>query len=470
MPDDPKAKDRPPTTKLGRLARLAALAPRSIPLAMETARRALGSSDRTADEELESRRRITEEVKKTGKAMLKTLGEMKGLPLKFGQMASYIDGLAPPGYEEKFQAELKKLLDKAPPLSAKAAIQVVTSELGAPPEEIYAEWERQPFAAASIGQVHRALTKGGARVAVKVQYPGIDKAIDNDLKTFGMLESMMSPITRKLNAKQTIDELSRVFRDELDYTREARMADVFRRIHADDDRVVIPEVEHSLTTRRVLTTELVHGQSYAEFCATATQDEKNRAGETIWSFTFRALLRYGVLYADPHPGNYRFLPGGRVAFLDFGCVKVMPPELVGGMKRYMRAAMDADWHELDRALVEVLGYDPHDETWDLYRSYTIELLMPITTNDLWCCSKDKARETVAYLARGIRGIAFKDGETLPNLPKVPKMPQDFTFVNRLQWGLASVLAGLETEARFRPIVEPWVRAPDVLPPPGWEGE
>lgn len=470
MAADPKPKDRPPTSKLGRLARLAALAPRSIPLAVETARRALGSSKRTEADELESRRRMGEEVKKTGRAMLKTLGEMKGLPLKFGQMASYIDGLAPPGYEEKFQAELKKLLDRAPPLSAKAAVDVVTSELGMHPEDVYTEWEREPFAAASIGQVHRALTKGGDRVAVKVQYPGIDKAIENDLKTFGMLESMMSPITRKLHAKQTLDEIRRVFMDELDYTREARMADVFRRIHEDDPDVVIPEVHHGLTTRRVLTTELVYGQSYAEFCATATQDDKNRAGETIWRFTFRSLLRYGMLYADPHPGNYRFLGGGRVAFLDFGCVKVMPPELVEGMKRYMRAAMDADWPELDRALVEVLGYDPHDETWDLYRSYTLELLMPISTNEVWFCSKDKARETVAFLARGIRGLVFKGDDAMPNLPMVPKMPQDFTFVNRLQWGLASVLAGLETQARFRPIVEPWVRAPDVLEPPGWGGE
>jgi predicted unusual protein kinase regulating ubiquinone biosynthesis (AarF/ABC1/UbiB family) len=470
MADDPRAKDKPPTTKLGRLARLAGLAPRSLALAVETGRRALGAASRTEDEELESRRRMGEEVKKTGHAMLKTLGEMKGLPLKFGQMASYIDGLAPPGYEEKFQAELKKLLDKAPPLSPKAAIDVVTSELGAHPEAIYAEWEHEPFAAASIGQVHRAVTKGGDRVAVKVQYPGIDKAIENDLKTFGMLESMMSPITRKLHARQTIDELSRVFMDELDYTREARMADVFRRIHEDDPRVVIPEVHHAVTTRRVLTTELVGGQGYAEFCATATQEEKNVAGETIWSFTFRSLLRHGMLYADPHPGNYRFLEGGRVAFLDFGCVKVMPPELVAGIKRYMRAAMDADWEELDRALVEVLGYDPHDESWDLYRSYTLELLMPISTHEVWHCSKEKARETVAYLARGIRGLAFKDGDSVPNLPKVPKMPQDYTFVNRLQWGLASVLAGLETQARFRPIVEAWVRAPDVLPPPGWDEE
>src|SRR6185312_5667208 len=111
--------------------------------------------------EVESRRRMGAEVKKTAEAMLKTLGEMKGLPLKFGQMASYIDGLAPPGYEERFQRALKKLLDKAPPLSPEAAVQQVTTELGAPPTEIFEHWEHEPFAAASIGQVHRARTKDG---------------------------------------------------------------------------------------------------------------------------------------------------------------------------------------------------------------------------------------------------------------------------------------------------------------------
>src|SRR6185437_6974672 len=368
--DEPK--HRPPTSRLGRLARLAALAPRAVPFAIEGAKRALGNT-RTEDEQRAVRERMLAEAKKTAEAMLRTLGEMKGLPLKFGQMASYIDGLAPPGYEERFQQALKKLLDKAPPLSAEAAVEQVTAELGAPPEEVFAVWEREPFAAASIGQVHRARTKDGHDVAVKVQYPGIDKAIENDLKSVGLLEQMVSPISRKLNARQTLDELRLVFMNELDYAREAEMADVFRRINRDDPRVYIPRVHHSLTTRRVLTLELVGGQGYAEFLETASQEEKNRAGITIWTFTFRSMLRYGMLYADPHPGNYRFLPDGRVAFLDFGCVKELPAELVAGMKRYMGAAIDGDWAEFDRALVEVLGYDPDDETWDLYRSYTMEL-------------------------------------------------------------------------------------------------
>jgi predicted unusual protein kinase regulating ubiquinone biosynthesis (AarF/ABC1/UbiB family) len=397
--------------------------------------------------------------------MLKTLGEMKGLPLKLGQMASYIDGLAPPGHEERFQEALKKLLDKAPPLSPEASTQVVTAELGAPPEEVFAEWERQPFAAASIGQVHRAVTKGGQQVAVKVQYPGIDKAIENDLKSISLLESMMSPVARKMNSKQTIDEIRTVFLSELDYGKEAENAELFRRMSAEDPEIHVPRVHHALTTRRVLTCDFVGGRGYAEFAAEADQEAKNRAGLCIWRFTFRSMLKYGMLYADPHPGNYRFLDDGRVAFLDFGCVKVLPPDLVAGIKRYMRAAMDADWPEFDRACVEVLGYDPDDESWDVYRSYTMELMMPICTHGTWYSSPEKAKETVAYLMRGIRGLALKEGDTLPSLPHVPKMPQDFTFVNRLQWGLASVLAGLRTEAAFRAPIEPWVRGPVHPIPP-----
>jgi predicted unusual protein kinase regulating ubiquinone biosynthesis (AarF/ABC1/UbiB family) len=457
MADD-KPKDKPPTSRIGRLARLAGLAPRGIPLALEGARRVLGGA-RSEEDDRKTRERVGVEMKKTAEAMLKTLGEMKGLPLKLGQMASYIDGLAPPGYEVEFQTALKKLLDKAPPLSPEASAQVVEAELGAPPEQVFAEWEAPPFAAASIGQVHRARTKGGDQVAVKVQYPGIDKAIENDLKSISLLESMMSPVARKLNSKQTIDEIRTVFMSELDYGREAESAQLFARMNAEDPDVYVPRVHHSLTTRRVLTLEYVGGRGYADFAANASQEERNRAGLTIWRFTFRSMLKYGMLYADPHPGNYRFLDDGRVAFLDFGCVKALPHELVAGIKRYMVAAMDANWPEFDRACVEVLGYDPHDESWDLYRSYTMELMMPICTPGIWHASPEKAKETVAFLARGIKGLAIKEGDTLPSMPHVPKMPQDFTFVNRLQWGLASVLAGLRTQAAFRPVIEPWVRGP-----------
>jgi predicted unusual protein kinase regulating ubiquinone biosynthesis (AarF/ABC1/UbiB family) len=453
-----EATKAPPTSRLGRLFRLGALAPKALPFALEGAKRAMGRKP-TPEEDLASRQKMVVEAKKVAEAMLKTLGEMKGLPLKLGQMASYIDGIAPPGYEEKFQKALKKLQQKAPPLDPEAAERVVRAEFGVPPEQLFAEWEREPFAAASIGQVHRALTRGGDRVAVKVQYPGIDKAIENDLKSLTLLEQFASPLGRRYHTKEGLDEIRAVFLAELDYGREAEMTDLFRRMNADLPGVVIPRVYHSLSSRRVLTTEYLDGQTYHPFCAEASQEERNAAGITVWSFMFRSLYRYGMLYADPHPGNYRFLGQGRVGFLDFGCIKPLPPHLVAGMKRYVTAAMDADWPAFDRACVEVLGYNPEDRAeWELYRSYTLELLKPLTLHE-YRCSREAAREAVAYLVRGLRDLAWHEGDdsSLPNMPRPIHMPPDFTFVNRLQWGLASVMGGLGSEARFRELTEPWVR-------------
>jgi hypothetical protein len=172
---------------------------------------------------------------------------------------------------------------------------------------------------------------------------------------------------------------------------------------------------------------------------------------------FRALFAHGVLYADPHPGNYRFLGGGRVAFLDYGCVKKLAPDLVQGIKRYVGAAQNEDWPEFERACVEVLGYDPHDaEGWPLYTEYTKLILRPLTTHGPFRFTKSFAREAVAYLARNGKKLVYKPGESLPTLPKPIAMPTDFTFVNRLQWGLSSVLAGLEAEADYRAITAPWM--------------
>jgi predicted unusual protein kinase regulating ubiquinone biosynthesis (AarF/ABC1/UbiB family) len=303
MAEEPK--DKPPTSKLGRLARLASLAPRTLPFALEGAKKFLGGK-RSAEEEEQVRIRMNDEVKKTAEAMLKTLGEMKGLPLKIGQMASYIDGIVPPGYEERFQATLKKLQDKAPPLSPEAAEHMIQSELGAAPDEVFGSFEREPFAAASIGQVHRAQTKGGDKVAVKVQYPGIDKAIENDLKSVSLLETMIAPIAKKLHTRQTLDELKTVFMSELDYGREAEMADVFRAINGDDPEVVIPRVHHSLSSRRVLTPNSWMGRAIAIFAPRpARKIETARA------------RRFGVLCSDRCCATECFMPIPIPATIDF---------------------------------------------------------------------------------------------------------------------------------------------------------
>ena len=445
-----------PSSRWGRLVRLSALAPRALPVALEGARRAVGGK-RTQEQEQAARERTYQDAKKAGRALLKTLGEMKGLPMKLGQMFSYIDGLAPPGYEDKVKRLLKQLQEKAPPLSPEAAERTIEKEFGVPPSRLFSHFERQPFAAASIGQVHRATTQAGDRVAVKVQYPGIDKAVENDLKSLAMLEVVVAPLSRQYQSKETLAEITQVFLNELDYGLEAENTDLFRRLSADLPDVVIPHVYHSLSTRRVLTNELMGGIGYEEFRQTANQEQRNRAGKTIWTFMMRSLLKHGVLYADPHPGNYRFLDDGRVAFLDFGCVKRLPAEMVDGLKGYMAAVMDANWAEFDRLCAEFMGMDPSDKkSWDLYRSYTLELLIPIATNAAFECTPESAREAVQYLVRGHRKL-IKEAEGGPRLPAPMRMPFDLTFVNRLQWGLASIMGGLGTRARFRELTEPWVR-------------
>jgi predicted unusual protein kinase regulating ubiquinone biosynthesis (AarF/ABC1/UbiB family) len=451
---------------LGRLARLGALGPRALPLAAEAIRRAVGTR-RTEEEEAEARVRVMKSAKKTAEAMLKTLGEMKGLPLKLGQMASYIDGLAPPGYEDKFQRVLARLQQKAPPLSPEAAVKVVREDLGGHPRELFAEWEDQPFAAASIGQVHRAVTRSGDRVAVKVQYPGIDRAIENDLKSLSMLEALVAPIGRRYQSKETLEEIKRVFLAEVDYGLEAEAVDAFRRVHEGDRDVVIPRVFHSLSSKRVLTLELIGGVDYATFCERAPQADRNAAGETLARFMFRPLWRHGLLYADPHPGNYRFLGGGRVAFLDFGCHKQLGTPLVEGMRRYLTALQRGDNDEFYRACVDVLGYDPNDhESFALYTDYTRLVCKPLTMDERFKFTKEFARECVAFLIRGGREIVFKADQALPKLPTPMRTPSDLTFVNRLQWGFGSVLAGLGAEANWRQLVQPWLHGPTVpLPPP-----
>jgi predicted unusual protein kinase regulating ubiquinone biosynthesis (AarF/ABC1/UbiB family) len=462
--DRPGGGDSPPVSRIGRLARLGALTPHALPIAAEAVRRAV-RGPRTEEDEAQARRRLMQNAKKTAEAMLRTLGEMKGLPLKLGQMASYIDGLAPPGYEDKFQRVLARLQQKAPPLSPEAAVKVVREDLGAPPREVFAQWEDHPFAAASIGQVHRAVTRGGERVAVKVQYPGIDKAIENDLKSLSMFEAMIAPIGRRYQSKEVMSEIRSVFLAEVDYGKEAEAIDTFRRVHEGDDDVVIPRVLHSLSTKRVLTMELMGGIDYAEFCESAPQSDRDAAGETLARFMFRALWRHGLLYADPHPGNYRFLGGGRVAFLDFGCHKLVPVALAEGMKGYVKALQRGDMEEFYRACVDVLGYDPSDhESWALYTEYTKMILQPLVVDARFKYTKEFARQSVAFLVRGGKKIVFKPDEALPNLPAPVRMPSDFTFVNRLQWGFGSVLAGLGADANWRRLVQPWLDGPVVAIP------
>ena len=259
---------------------------------------------------------------RTAEDVAKELGEMKGVLMKAGQLVSFIFEALP----EDAQAALATLQADAAPMAPSLAAGVVTAELGNPPERVFLDWTDLPVAAASIGQVHRAITAGGLDVAVKVQYPGVGEAIESDLDAAEMMYAMFSMMMLKgLDAKAFVDELRARMREELDYELEARNVVEFSALYAGHPWVRVPRLVPELSTKRLLTTEWVDGMSFEQFRATGSYATKQRAAEVLWRFAQHAVLRCGMFNGDPHPGNYKFHHDGSITFLDYGLVKRWTP-------------------------------------------------------------------------------------------------------------------------------------------------
>ncbi|MFM7870918.1 MAG: ABC1 kinase family protein, partial [Actinomycetota bacterium] len=254
---------------------------------------------------------------KTASQVADRLGNMKGALMKLGQMASYLDeGLPAP-----LRAALAQLQSSAPPMSADLAADVIERELGGSPDRLFVEWDPDPIAAASIGQVHRAvivdpLTRTERAVAVKVQYPGVDQAIDADLRNADLLGALLAQGFSGLDPSEMVNEVKERIREELDYGLEARNQTLFADYYRGHPFIRIPEVVPTFSTARVLTTELVSGMSWADFTQ-RDQESKDRAAECLFRFVFRSLYGMHAFNGDPHPGNYLFHEDGSITFLDF---------------------------------------------------------------------------------------------------------------------------------------------------------
>jgi predicted unusual protein kinase regulating ubiquinone biosynthesis (AarF/ABC1/UbiB family) len=244
------------------------------------------------------------------------LGNMKGALMKLGQMASYMDEGLPAHVREV----LGQLQQSAPPMSAELAADCLERELGAGPRRLFAEWDPEPIAAASIGQVHRAITHDGRAVAVKIQYPGVAGAIAADLRTADLVFAAIGAGFRGLDRKPVTDEIKTRLLEELDYLLEADNQRRFAEYYRGHPTIHIPEVLDRYSTGRILTTDLATG-AHLDEVRNWPQDERDRAAETVFRFVFRSLYRMHAFNGDPHPGNYLFRPGGQVSFLDFGLVR-----------------------------------------------------------------------------------------------------------------------------------------------------
>jgi predicted unusual protein kinase regulating ubiquinone biosynthesis (AarF/ABC1/UbiB family) len=301
--------------RLGKLRLSRGLA--AVGLALRGGMRYVGSAPRLFAAAGENRQQLRNDLAlQTAEDIATTLGAMKGVLMKIGQMASYVDdGLSP-----AVRRTLSRLQDSVPPMSAELAAGVVTEELGLPPERAFRRWDPEPIAAASIGQVHRAITHDGRAVAVKVQYPGIVETISADLDNVALLRRMLRITAPNQDVEALVAELRERVLEELDYRREAENQRYMAAYFDGHPTIHVPQIIDELSARRVVTSELSAGARFSEL-ATWSQPERDLAAETIYRFVFRSLYEIRAFNGDPHPGNYLFHGGGRVTFLDFGLVK-----------------------------------------------------------------------------------------------------------------------------------------------------
>jgi predicted unusual protein kinase regulating ubiquinone biosynthesis (AarF/ABC1/UbiB family) len=377
-----------------------------------------------------------------------TLGTMKGVLMKIGQMASYVDdGLAPP-----VRRTLSRLQDSVPPMSPELAAQVVTEELGAPPEQVFGQWDPEPIAAASIGQVHRAITKNGQAVAVKVQYPGIAEMIAADLGNVGLLRSLLKVAAPSQDVNALIEELRERVGEELDYLREADNQRMFAAYFDGHPTIYVPKIVDEFSTARVVTSELATGARFAELL-TWPQAEKDLAAETIYRFTFRSLYEAHAFNGDPHPGNYLFRRGGRVTFLDFGLVKFFTPDELRplvDMVRYL--CVDNDPEAFRRAMEDAGFLTPGAP---LPTEQIVEHMALFYDTVRTPGPRTMTPEYSSAVAR--RYFDFHNP-----LAAYASIPRSYVILQRINLGMFALLGDLGATADWRAIAEeiwPFVQAP-----------
>ena len=290
--------------------------------------------------------------------------ELRGTFLKLTQMLSMRNDLLP----SEMLEVLSVVQSDVPPMSFDLIREQITRELGAPPENLFAELEEEAFAAASLGQVHRGRLRSGEDVVVKVQYPGVAQTVSQDLKNVKALLQTFTVIARdvmrqQVDVEEIYQELEERLNEELDYENEARNAQLFGRMFADDEEIIIPEVYPDLTSRRVLTAEYVEGYKLADILAPGVdQGLKDQIAIKYFKTLWRQVFEFGTLHTDPHPGNYLVTFHPKLALLDFGSIRVFPEEIRRSYRQLARALMDQDKDAAGRALIDLgfidEGHDP----------------------------------------------------------------------------------------------------------------
>jgi len=324
--------------------------------AREATARAMRIGGRDSDTR---RERASRQQLKSAESLVKVLGGMRGAAMKVGQTLSAVDlGLVPEEIRPQFQEILAVLQQDAKPVSFKSIRKVIEQDLGEKLSSVFADFDEEPIAAASIGQVHRAVTDDGREVAVKVQYPGIAEAIQADMQNLRLALKLLNVIAPGIDTGPIAQEIRERIMQELDYELEAANHHAMARAYRGHPFIDVPDVVSELCRERVLVSELVYGARFAEV-KDRPAEERDRLGEILVRFYINGPLRHRLLNGDPHPGNSLFLEGGRVAFLDFGFFKTLTGDEVDQMMASTRATYEHDAQALFEVIAP-LGQLPDD--------------------------------------------------------------------------------------------------------------
>ena len=421
------------------VARTAKLA--TLPLG-QAGRTAVGLGRRVGGRPAEQ---VVAEVQlRTAEQMFKVLGELKGGAMKFGQALSVFEAAFPEELAEPYREALAKLQEAAPPLAAATVHAVLAEQLGPQWRRQFRSFDDTPAAAASIGQVHRAVWSDGRRVAVKIQYPGAGQALVSDLNQISRMMRLVGPLYPGMDMKPLVEEMKLRMVEELDYHREARLQHQFATAYRDDPDFVVPDVVAGAD--QVLVTEWIEGTPLSRVIANGHQTDRDRAGLLLVRFLYSGPQRAGLLHGDPHPGNFRLMPDGRLGVLDFGAVNELPDGLPPSIGRLARLAIDGDADAVIEGLREEgfvrskVDLDP-----EVLLEYLLPLLDPVRT------------PTFRFTRPWLRAEAMRLGDLRQATTGTKlNLPPSYLLIHRTTLGIMGVLSQLDCEAPFQSECETWV--------------
>ena len=436
------AQDKIPTSRVGRTAKIGGLAAGQAIRQAGTMAANVARSPEGKQAALE-RRHI-----EAAEQIVAALGTMKGAAMKVGQVLSFLDvGMVPEEYREEFQHKLAALRDAAPTVTFKDMRKVIEEELGERLSDVFEDFDQEPIAAASIGQVYRATLLDGRRVAVKVQYPGVAAAVRADMQNLGLILRLAKRIAPGMDPKAIGEEIRSRIQEELDYELEAQNQRSLARIFRGHPFIVIPDVITSLSHERMMVSEYVHGTGFEEL-KTYSQEERDRIGEMIFRFYFGCLYRHGQFSGDPHPGNSVLLDDGRMAFYDFGLFKRMPPGGVELEINVARAVIEGDTDTIMRLGTET-GFFPEPEKFNPDR-----VLAHFRAATSWYTADREIELTPEYATQVLIDMSDPRSEYFGYL-RHESAPPDHIFGRRMEVLTLAVIAQLHARGNFHRIAREW---------------